>query len=157
MLVDVELKPYRDPIASVIATVNGNSTEVVCLKKGLYQIGHFSFNMEMAVALTFEQEYPDFGSYPDCYGVCDSPDQFCSKFEELLEKDERNLVVSFTHVRKNPDNAGKGGGWRWHKWGPYFGTGEPAAEYLDDEEGFDDGIYVYHIYEVNRGKEDDDE
>ena len=43
MLVDVELKPYRDPITSVIATVNGNSTEVVCLKKGMYQIGHFSF------------------------------------------------------------------------------------------------------------------
>jgi hypothetical protein len=55
----------------------------------------------------------------------------------------------FTHVPKEPENAGRGGGWRWHKWGPYIGKGEPTTEYLDDEDGFADGVYVYHFYVVD--------
>jgi hypothetical protein len=57
--------------------------------------------------------------------------------------------VAFTHVAKDPENAGNGGGWRWHKWGEYIGTGQPTTEYLDDEEKFNDGIYTYHIEQID--------
>mgnify|MGYP000984510367 FL=1 len=50
---------------------------------------------------------------------------------------------------KNPDNKGKGGGWRWHKWGEYLGNGTPTCEHLDDEDEFNDGVYVYHMYIVD--------
>ena len=80
------------------------------------------------------------------YGVVDSPEQFYNKFEELLQKDSRKFVVFFNHVQKDNTNKWKGGGWRWHKWGPYYGNGKPECEYLDNEDGFDDGVYIYHIY-----------
>jgi len=82
------------------------------------------------------------------YGVCDSPEQFAEDFKELIESDPRPMVVMFTHVAKDVSNKGLGGGWRWHKWGPYVGKGTPTREYLDDEEGFNDGVYVYTVYDV---------
>ena len=66
----------------------------------------------------------------------------------MLEKDRRHLTLTLTHVPKELENAGKGGGWRWHKWGPYVGKGEPTMEYLDDEDEFADGIWVYHVFDV---------
>ena len=83
-----------------------------------------------------------------CYGVCDSPEQFIDRFKAALEQDPRTFVVSFAHIPKNPDNEGMGGGWRWHKWGPYIGDGKPQCEYLDDEEGFSDGVYIYHVFQL---------
>lgn len=100
----------------------------------------------------YEQVYPRFaGSELDLfgpYGVADSPEQFRERYGETLEKDPRPLCVLFTHVFKYPENAGKGGGWRWHMWGEYIGKGTPQQEYLDDEEGFEDGVTTYHIYDV---------
>lgn len=83
------------------------------------------------------------------YGVCDSPAQFYTDFGKKLHEDPRPLVVMFTHVTKDPDNRGVGGGWRWHKWGEYVGHGTPTTEYLDDEDEFDSGIYCYHVYIVD--------
>lgn len=83
------------------------------------------------------------------YGVCDTPEQFKEKFAQILENDPRPLVVLFTHVAKDPENKGLGGGWRWHKWGEYIGDGMPTREHLDDEEKFEKGIYCFHIYVVD--------
>lgn len=81
------------------------------------------------------------------YGVCDSPAQFMAKYKKGLQESPRTFFVSFMHVAKDPDNQGQGGGWRWHKWGEYVGEGSPQCEYLDDEPGFEDGIYCFHICE----------
>ena len=96
----------------------------------------------------FDREFPDFFNDLGSYGVVDSPKQFLEKFSDFLEKDKRPLVVMFDHVEKKPENIGLGGGWRWYKWGEYLGDGQPTSEYLDDEEGFLDGIYCFHIYNV---------
>lgn len=93
--------------------------------------------------------WPHLGDDLNCYGVCDSIEQFQAKFHERLEKDERTFCVFFTHIAKDKDNAGQGGGWRWHKWGPYVGEGKPECEYLDDEDGFENGVYTYHVYQID--------
>lgn len=98
-----------------------------------------------------DRSYPEFPVDPEfnAYGVCDTPDQFREKYGEMLSSDPRPLVTMFTHVEKEPQHRGEGGGWRWHKWGPYVGIGTPTTEYLDDEEEFPNGIYVYHVYLVD--------
>lgn len=80
------------------------------------------------------------------FGVCDKPEQFLSKYKTNLENDSRNLFIVFEHIDKASQPAS--GGWRWHKWGPYIGTGKPKCEYLYDEEGFDNGVYLYCVYKV---------
>lgn len=77
------------------------------------------------------------------YGVCDTPEQFLELFEAKLNNDPLSEVCVFlTHHAKNP---GETGGWRWHKWGEYVGTGEPTTEYLADEDRFDAGIYTFRV------------
>lgn len=83
------------------------------------------------------------------YGVIDTPKQFQEKFGKLLEDDARQFAVFFTHIAQDSENKGYGGGWRWHKWGEYLGDGKPQCEYLDDEDDFVDGVYVFHIYIVD--------
>ena len=113
--------------------------------KGCYQIKHFSGDHLIGVK-GMENEYPDKDAIGS-YGVCDSPKQFMEDYGAILEDDPENkFVVFFTHVAKTP---GKKDGWRWHKWGEYVGKGTPTTEYLDDEQEFDEGVYVYHFYRVN--------
>jgi hypothetical protein len=114
------------------------------LSRGVYEISHFSLGDLIPSAL-LKEKYPE--DFPCAsYGVCDSPGQFLGKFGGLLLADEKTFVVSMTHVSKKDQSPE--GGWRWHKWGPYVGEGKPTCEYLYDEPGFDDGVYVYHVYEV---------
>jgi hypothetical protein len=82
------------------------------------------------------------------YGVVDSLEQFHEKFGKAIDADTRPIAVTFCHIEKDVENAGNGGGWRWHKWGEYLGDGRPTTEYLDDEELFDNGVFVYHMYDV---------
>ena len=49
-----------------------------------------------------------------------------------------NCVISVTPVYQDKSNEGKGGGWRWHKWGKYIGKLNHQYEYLDDEDFGDD-------------------
>ena len=119
--------------------------------KGVYRCS--SFNMDSHIwdrsrgHASYEMKYPRVEGVGD-YGVVDTPEQFVEDFLDRLEKDPRPLVVCFTHIAKEPENKGRGDGWRWHKWGQYVGHGNPQCEYLDDEDGFDDGVWVYHIYHV---------
>jgi hypothetical protein len=80
-------------------------------------------------------------------GVCDTPGQILNgPIGDRLRADQREFCISFVHIHKG-EPPGRGG-WRWHKWGPYIGTGKPEYEYLDDEKDFKDGVYTYHIYQV---------
>ncbi len=139
-----------NPIMQAIAQAGGRQVVDQTIEPGFMEIPHFSGDI-MIWGRNAPKSYmgwPDIEGV-DPYGVCDTPQQFMERFKALLEKDVRTFFVTFTHIYKEPGNAGKGGGWRWHKWGDYIGDGTPQCEYLDDEEGFEAGVYVYHIYQID--------
>jgi hypothetical protein len=115
--------------------------------RGLYNCKTFNAELLIWDSQPTEFMYPHF-DVVDSYGVIDSPKQFQEMFGPTLEADPRPLVVAFSHIAKNVENKGQYDGWRWHKWGEYYGTGKPTCEYLDDEQDFCDGVYVFHIYHV---------
>jgi len=127
-----------DPIMDLIASVNGNKSEVLELRTGVYQIGDFGSSAS----------FPGYENYPNvtvgAYGVCDNITQLLEKCPELEADENRQFTVTLTPVWKNAQESS--GGWRWHKWGDYIGTQDPQHEYLYDEEGID-LVYCFHIYE----------
>lgn len=141
MLVDVTLR--NNPLADMISKVNGNKTSIKRYAKGIYEIGHFSLDVNFPFSLTFEEHWPELNE--SNYGVCDHIDQILEKYPELQDENRR-FCVSITPILKK--NQPKNGGWRWHKWGPYIGNYEIKHEYLYDEDI--DGVLVYHIYEFNK-------
>ena len=164
MFVDPDKVSAGGDTAKVLAAIEGTREYPGGVKRhacGLFEIGHFNFNyclgedewdpysasdaleaiyraegMNAAIVELAEAVFID-------YGVCDSIEQFldteCGR--ALLDSPEE-YCVSFTHVAKEPGV----GGWRWHKWGPYIGLGEPTTEYLADEEQFAAGVYCFHVY-----------
>ena len=128
-----------------------------------YVYSRWHFNDGNLLDLSDEEEYPldpdynqrlsdidwdYYGSQPiRSYGVCDSPEQFIEDFHGFLEDHEKELMVCFSHVAKVEQPSE--GGWRWHKWGSYVGHGEPECEYLYDEEGFEEGVYCFHVYDIS--------
>lgn len=84
------------------------------------------------------------------YGVADSIEQIKKYFKEEIEDKERKYFISITPVFQNKENKGKGGGWRWHKWGEYIGKLKPQYEHLDDEDFGKKFKYVicFHLYLV---------
>jgi hypothetical protein len=143
----MRLNMELNPIMGVLAQCEGNDPNVAVLDDGILLIGHYSGDILFFGGNDWERSYPEVeGLAP--YGVCDTPEQFVEDFGEALRAHERTLTVTLTPVMKDLVSRGKGGGWRWHKWGPYVGKGEPTTEYLADEDGFDDGIHVYHVYDV---------
>jgi hypothetical protein len=138
-----------------IATVLGDGLEPRVLADGYVQIGHWNPELDgwlvrkpYVHSPAFQQVLDEIHLYE--YGVCDSIEQFQQKYGKALDDCMFRVAVFFTHVAKDLANAGRGRGWRWHKWGPYVGDGVPTREYLDDEPLFDDGVYTYHVYLVPR-------
>jgi hypothetical protein len=84
---------------------------------------------------------------PNPYGVADNLDQVKKYLACFIDHPTRDFVIEVSEIKRDPTNAGQGGGWRWHKWGPYIGTFESKCEYLDDEEGID-GVLLFHIHEI---------
>lgn len=115
--------------------------------EGLIEIGHFNSDL-VIYGRNGPYDIFEFNGVP-VYGVCDSPAQFMEKFGEAAQADSHRLAVFFTHVPKEPANARRGGGWRWRKWGKYVGSGTPTTEYLDDEPEFCDGVYVFHVHDID--------
>ena len=85
------------------------------------------------------------------YGVADSIDQIKEYFKEEIEDLTTKYIITCTPVFQDKENKGKGGGWRWHKWGEYIGKLNPQYEYLDDEDFGDDFKYVicFHLYKIS--------
>lgn len=134
-------------MATVLRAIAGGSPEAERIGQGLYKIGHFSFDQMLPAAA---ERWPDLppdktGGYRGCYGVCDSPEQLIEKYGDALNAEGRRFVVSFTEVRR--DQQGPHGGWRWHKWGQYIGTQEPAHEYLFDDTHIE-RVFVFHVFEL---------
>ncbi len=85
------------------------------------------------------------------YGVADTIDQIKDYYKEEIADTNNRYAIALTPVWQDKANEGKGGGWRWHKWGPYIGSLNPQYEYLDDEDFGDDFKYiiVFTLYKVN--------
>ncbi len=77
------------------------------------------------------------------YGVVDSPEQLLGFYD--FEGDPRQLFISMVEIRREDEESQ--GGWRYHKWGPYYGTQKPEHEYLYDDKHID-AVWTYHVYEV---------
>lgn len=146
MLATAQPKGMDPLLGLVLGLVGGGRTAAGTLTEGLVEISHFSADHAYLVKESNWDEEEKYGC--QFYGVADTAEQARKYAEEHLGKRPERFCVFVTHVAKNPANRGQGGGWRWHKWGPYIGTGTPTMEYLDDEEAFPDGIYVFHIYEL---------
>ena len=149
MLIELPNQPY-DPVMATLAASIGESTIVLPVRQGIYEIGHFG-NSHWPSPYGQWAHYPEFpavGSPKNprprsSYGVCDNVEQVLALYPEL-ETSERKFIVTITEVRHANQSAT--GGWRWHKWGPYIGTFKPQHEYLYDEVGID-AVKVFHIYE----------
>lgn len=102
--------------------------------------------------IPFEQAYESFRPtyHKAQYGVADSVEQLKEYFREEIQDPDRKYFLTLTPVFQDKENKGKGGGWRWHKWGEYIGNLNPRCECLDDEDFGDDFQYVicFHLYEL---------
>lgn len=150
MLIDHSAFLRKNFILDMIAAVNGNSEGAARIDKGIYLIGHFGSSdfpgreFKEWISDLKDSEGEWFGEY----GVCDNYQQILDKCPMLGSLVDRSFTITLTQVRKSDQPAE--GGWRWHKWGTYIGTHEIQHEYLYDEKGIE-SVYVYHIYEYNRG------
>ena len=127
------------------------------VEDGIYMCG-FNFRhqefmeFEDVLNIPCEDAYQLFApTYHKCqYGVADNIEQIKEYFKEEIQDPKRRYFISVTFVEQEKENKGKGGGWRWHKWGEYIGTLNSKCEYLDDEDFGDDfeGVFCFHIYEI---------
>lgn len=144
MLVDVpKWSPYD--IAVFLEKMDGG-TVPLRLQKGMYQMK--SFGLDNWMVDQVKEPYPSFGNNEDafcCIGVADSPGQIIAAGGRLLLAECTKYVIGLTYV--SADEQPESGGWRWHKWGPYIGTGKPTTEYLHDEPELRH-VYVYHVFEM---------
>lgn len=139
------------------------------IETGVYRCGcDFNFGLNEFIEtnkLTYEDQYESMVTewrvsatnrkFPvdmlEQYGVADNIEQIKAYYKDWIEKSD--WVITVTPVYQNKQNAGKGGGWRWHKWGEYIGKLNPECEYLDDEDFGDDWqgyVLCYHIYPVKK-------
>ena len=141
MLIDESeiISANSDPILAMLAELGGRGP-ATSVRTGVYEIGHFG----STGFLREYEHYPNLGKYGS-YGVCDGAENLLETIP-MLETSAREFVVTLTKVQRDESNKGKGGGWRWHKWGEYIGKHEPTTEYLDDEPLIE-SVYCYHIYE----------
>ncbi len=144
MLINPKLAQVDGGLGALLNALGGYQTAPIKLDDGIYQI--FGFNGEYYFE-GIKNEWPSFPDYQGSYGVCDSVENLKAVYGEMLDDPTRKFVVTLTPVYRDPDNKGKGGGWRWHKWGPYIGAHDVQYEYLDDEEGIEQ-VLCFHIYEL---------
>lgn len=60
-------------------------------------------------------------------GVCDSPSQLARDYPDFKGR------VKFHCIKREDEPAS--GGWRWHKWGNYYGKHDINVEYLYEADG----------------------
>lgn len=122
---------------------------------GIYQ-SSFPFNFpedefEELKKLNWDDRYKIFPNYEKItYGVADNIEQIKEYYKDEVADTEKKYCLALTPVWQEKENKGKGGGWRWHKWGEYIGKLNPQCEYLDDEDFGDDFQYVitFTLYAV---------
>ncbi len=148
MLVDVELSSAGGPVQAILRIVSAQNEDGPTSPKnigtGLYLLGHWNLECEVAVKRELLEHYPNLES-KECIGVCDTPEQAMEYLKPEIEDPKRKFFIGFVRLRK--EDQPKDGGWRWHKWGEYIGKQEPQCEYLYDEPVIND-VYTFHVYEI---------
>ncbi len=145
MLVDEPMVAIhsRDPILMLL----GDYMPVKHLLTGVYEVGHFGSS---AFLQGLYEHYPEnLGTddeYKGPYGVCDDVADILRVYPLLQADPERQFIITVKRVKRDLSNKGKGGGWRWHKWGEYIGNRVPTTEYLDDEPDIEQ-VFCFHIFE----------
>jgi hypothetical protein len=130
----------------ILASILGTSQNDETIAEGLIMTGHWSPDS------CFIEPYKQYPGLPDvdgdfnCYGVCDSPEQFMLRHGKSLQENPRQFCVYFVKITKK--DSPPEGGWRWHKWGPYIGVQNPQCEYIYDEPVIEE-VCTYHVYELN--------
>jgi len=122
---------------------------------GIYQ-SSFPFNFpedefDELKKLNWDDRYKIFPNYEKVtYGVADTIEQIKEYYKEEVADKDLKYCLALTPVWQEKENKGKGGGWRWHKWGKYIGKLNSQCEYLDDENFGDDFQYVitFTLYAV---------
>lgn len=122
---------------------------------GIYQ-SSFAYNFpedefEELQKLSYDDRYKIFPNYEKItYGVADDIEQIKEYYKEEVADKNKKYAIALTPVWQDKNNKGKGGGWRWHKWGEYIGKLNPKHEYLDDEDFGDDFKYTitFTIYAI---------
>lgn len=79
------------------------------------------------------------------FGVVDSLEQYDELFGNDLRAGKKKFFVSFVEIRR--DEQPSSGGWRYHKWGEYYGTQNPEAEYLYDDKHIEK-VYTFGVHEL---------
>lgn len=134
MLIDVDTSEALSPI---MRHIGARPTKILT---GMYV--NCSFNFHNCVPYDeWDGYWTDDGGVDDAipeYGVVDSVEQFVRLFGDALEKSPHYYAVGFTTVRKSDQPAS--GGWRWTKWGEYYGEHEPQHEYLYYENAIDEVV-----------------
>lgn len=89
------------------------------------------------------------GNESSSFGVCDHPNELCQHSRYFLnlfsDLEPKIFIVNFILVLKSEQESEYG--WRWEKWGPYFGKHKPQAQYLYDEPEIEK-VYCFSISEV---------
>ena len=126
------------------------------VQTGVYD-GHFNLSNALSGIVDDQlqpvwklEDYPlsNTGNYERAdYGVADDVEQVLEYFKPEVDDPDKTYVIGLTKIQRDLENKGKGGGWRWHKWGSYIGTQEPTMEYLDDEPEIE-SIVVFHLYQI---------
>lgn len=149
MLIDEPrfIRESRDPILMLLG--EGKSAERVM--EGIYEIGHYGSSSFMSDW----DHYPEnLGGENDAegdrwlgpYGVCDDVANLVQVYRYAVNHPTRQFVFTMKKVKRDLNNKGLGGGWRWHKWGEYIGHYTPTTEYLDDEPLIE-MVYCFHVFE----------
>lgn len=122
---------------------------------GIYQCA-FVFNFsedefKELQKLSWTDRYKIFPNFEKAtYGVADNIEQIKEYYKEEVSDKDKKYAICVTPVWQELENKGKGGGWRWHKWGEYIGKLNPQCEYLDDEDFGEDFEFVltFTLYAV---------
>lgn len=112
------------------------------LETGIYR-NNFDFNFST-------EEFTEKLKRTWTYGVADNIEQIKEYLKQYINDINEKYIISVTPVFQDKSNKGKGGGWRWHKWGKYIGKLNPQYEYLDDEDFGKDFKYIltFQLYKV---------
>lgn len=151
---DKELRRYKSPEKRYLII---NSDPKNHIEKGIYRSIGFNFCIEEFIEfknksnLYKSQYWFDKDTMVCSYGVADSIDQIKEYYKAQIEDEVNKYVISLSYVFQEVKNKGRGGGWRWHKWGPYIGKLDHKCEYLDDEEfgpDFQGYVICFNCYKL---------
>lgn len=160
----VNLTPYQPEIERRKQIAAENNFEYKPQPDNLLDTGIYVCNLGFNFSQMEFEEFKDAGNIPrqqsydlfapdynkQTYGVADNIEQIKEYYMEEIADPDKKYFIYVTPVFQEKGKKGKGGGWRWHKWGEYIGKLNPQYEYLDDEEFGDDFKYVltFHIISV---------